>query len=71
MPDNNKPKNKSWFIALFVALLAALLLSNLAGEALKNLFMALLGGLTPIIIACIIAFLLLRPLNWMEKVVLR
>ena len=71
VPDNNKPKNKSWFIALFVALLAALLLSNLAGEALKNLFMALLGGLTPIIIACIIAFLLLRPLNWMEKVVLR
>ena len=70
-PDNNKPKNKSWFIALFFALLAALLLSNLAGEALKNLFIALLNGLTPIIIGCVIAFLLLRPINWLEKVVLR
>lgn len=71
IPDNNKPKNRNWFIGLFVALLAALLLANLAGEALKNLFIALLNGLTPIIIGCIIAFLLLRPLNWIEKVLLR
>lgn len=71
VPDYNKPKNRNWFIGLFVALLAALLLSNLAGEALKNLFISLLSGLTPIIIGCIIAFLLLRPLNFIEKVMLR
>ena len=71
IPDQNKPKSRNWFIGLFVALLAALLLANLAGEALKNLFMSLLGGLTPILIGCIIAFLLLRPLNWIEKVLLR
>lgn len=71
MQENNKPKNKNWFIGLFVALLAAMLLANLAGEALKNMFMSLLSGLTPLIIGCIIAFLMLRPLNWLEKVALR
>ena len=71
MREPPKSKNKNWFIGLFVALLAALLLSNLAGEALKNLFMSLLSGLTPLIIGCIIAFLMLRPMNWIEKVFLR
>ena len=71
MRDPNKPKNKNWFIGLFVALLAAMLLANLAGEALKNLFISLLNGLTPLIIGCIVAFLMLRPMNWIEKVLLR
>lgn len=71
MREPNKPKNKNWFIGLFVALLAALLLSNLAGEALKRLFISLLSGLSPLIIGCIIAFLMLRPMNWIEKVLLR
>lgn len=71
MREPTKPKNKNWLIGLFIALLAALLLSNLAGEALKRLFMSLLSGLTPLIIGCIIAFLMLRPMNWIEKILLR
>ena len=69
MPNENKPNR--WFIGVFVALLAALLLSTMAGETIKNLFRSLISGLTPLIIAVIIAFLFLRPMNFIENKLLR
>lgn len=66
-----KEKNTKWYVWLFVALLGALLLSNLAGETIKNLFYALLAGLTPIIVAVTIAFILLHPIRLIEEKLLK
>jgi len=66
-----KEKNTKWYVWLFVALLGALLLSNLAGETIKGLFYALLAGLTPIIVAIVIAFILLHPMRWIEQKMLK
>jgi len=66
-----KEKNTKWYFWLFIALLGALLLSNLAGETIKNLFNALLSGLTPIIVAVTLAFILLHPIRWIEEKLLK
>ncbi len=73
MENNMRPKSKNtkWYVWLFVALLCALLLSNLAGETIKNMFFSLLAGLTPIIIAVILAFLLLHPIRFIENKLLK
>ena len=66
-----KPKNRKWYVWLFIAVLCALLLSNMAGETFKNLFYSLLGGITPILIGLVVAFLLIAPVNWIENKLLR
>ncbi len=66
-----KEKNTKWYVWLFVALLGALLLSNLAGETIKNLFYSLLAGLTPIIVAVLLAFILLHPIRLIEDKMLK
>ncbi len=66
-----KERQKKWSFWLFVALLLALLLSNLAGETIKNMFFSLLGGLTPVILAMVLAFLLLSPIRWIEDKLLK
>ena len=73
MENNMRPKSKNtkWYVWLFVALLGALLLSNLAGETIKNMFFSLLAGLTPIIIAVILSFLLLHPIGFIENKLLK
>ncbi len=66
-----KDKNTKWYFWLFVALLGALLLSNLAGETIKQMFFSLLAGITPIIVAVCLAFLLLHPIEWIENKLLK
>lgn len=66
-----KEKNTKWYVWLFVALLGALLLSNLAGETIKGMFFSLLAGITPIIVAVVLAFLLLNPIKWIENKMLK
>lgn len=66
-----KEKNTKWYVWLFVALLGALLLSNLAGETITNLFYSLLAGLTPIIVAVLLAFILLHPIRLIEDKMLK
>lgn len=70
-PNENPNKHNKWFIGIFVALLAALLLSTMAGETIKNIFNSLLAGLTPILIALVIAFLFLKPMNFIENKLLK
>lgn len=73
-PLNNqqsKSPKLSWIWWIFVALTCALLLANLAGDTLKSIFFSLLSGLTPIIVGCILAFLLLEPIKWIENRVLK
>lgn len=71
--DFNTPKNGStkWYVWLFIALLGALLLSNMAGETIKNMFFSLLGGIAPILGAVILAFILLNPIKWIENKLLK
>lgn len=70
---NQTPKTPkwSWIWWIFIALTCALLLSNLAGDTIKNIFFSLLSGLTPIIVGCILAFLLLEPIKWIENKLLK
>jgi len=67
----DKPKNRKWYVWLFVAILCAMLLANMAGETFKNMFYALLSGITPILIGLIIAFLLIKPVNYIENNLLK
>lgn len=71
--DFDSPKNgsKKWYVWLFLALLGALLLSNMAGETIKEMFFSLLGGIAPILGAVILAFILLNPIKWIENKLLK
>ena len=68
--NNNRRSNnggKKWYVWLFVAILCALLLWSMAGDVIRNLFMSLLAGITPVIIALVLAFILLRPIAFIEN----
>lgn len=67
------PKNKlaKLCLWLFIAIAGALLIANLCGDLIKNIFNALLSGLTPIIFAIVVAFLLLEPIKWIENKLLK
>ena len=74
MENNENPINshgqgkmRKWYVWLFIALLAALLLSSMAGDTISRLFNSLLAGLTPIIIAVVISFLFLKPISLLEN----
>jgi len=64
-------KNRKWYVWLFIALLGALLISGLASDTLLGMFNALIGGITPILIGFLIAYLLLGPINLIEKKMLK
>ena len=64
--NNPKKNNSKWVVGMFVALLAALLLSSMAGETIKSLFNSLLSGITPVLIAAVISFLFLKPMKFLE-----
>lgn len=64
--NNPKKNNSKWVVGIFVALLAALLLSSMAGETIKSLFNSLLSGITPVLIAAVISFLFLKPMKFLE-----
>ena len=64
-PEHKKQKSLAiWF---FVALLSALLLSQLAGEYIANIFVGLFGALMPILIGIVIAYLLKKLLFLLEE----
>ena len=65
---NKRPR---WVLWLFVALFFAIILANMAGGIIKQLFDGLMSGLTPIIIAFVLAFLMLRPINFIENKMLK
>ena len=62
---------KSWTIWIFVALLCALLLNNLAGDFFKKAFVNLTVALTPLIIGIVIAFILKKLVNFLEDKVFK
>ncbi len=64
-------KRPKWVLWLFVALFFALVLANMAGGIVKQLFDSLLSGLTPILIALVIAFLMLKPIGFIENRMLK
>ncbi|MBR7091345.1 MAG: AI-2E family transporter [Clostridia bacterium] len=64
-------KNRKWYVWLFIALLGALLISGLASDTLLGMFSALLGGITPILIGFVIAYILIGPVNLIEKKLLK
>ena len=68
-PTNNNEHrgSKKWYVWLFIAILCALVLWSMAGDIIRNLFLSLLAGLTPIIIALVIGFLLLKPMEFIEN----
>lgn len=72
-PTNNNEHrgNKKWYVWLFIAILCALVLWSMAGDIIRNLFLSLLAGLTPIIIALVIGFLLLKPMEFIENKLLK
>ena len=69
--NNNRRSGHKWYVWLFVALLFALLLWSMAGDVIRNLFMSLLAGITPILIALVLAFILLRPIAFIENKLLK
>lgn len=76
-PNDNGKRSRSssgghkWYVWLFVAILGALILSNMAGGIIRDLFMSLLAGLTPLIIALVLSFILLRPMAFIENKLLK
>lgn len=72
-PINNHDhrNNRKWYVWLFIAVLGALVIWSMAGDIIRNLFLSLLAGITPIIIATVIAFLMLRPMAFIENKLLK
>lgn len=64
-------KMRKWYVWIFIVLLAALILWTVAGDKISNLFNNLLSGLTPVIIAMVISFLFLKPMNIIENKLLK
>ena len=58
---------KTWTIWIFIALLSALLLNSLAGDFFKNAFLNLVTALTPLTIGLVIAFILKKIVDLLEK----
>ena len=69
--NDNRRGSRKWYVWVFIALLGALVLWSMAGDIIRNLFLSLLAGLTPIIIAMVIAFLLLKPMAFIENKLLK
>ena len=69
MEANNpeRKKQKSLAIWFFIALLSALLLSQLAGEYIANIFIGLLGALMPILLGILFAYLLKKLTTILEE----
>ena len=68
LKEKKRPK---WFLWAFLALFFAMVLANMAGGIVKQLFDSLMSGLTPIIIAVVLAFLMLRPIAFIENRLLK
>lgn len=62
---------RKWYVWLFVAILCALILTNMAGGIIRDLFMSLIAGLTPLIVALVLSFILLRPMAFIENKLLK
>ncbi len=60
-------KMRKWYVWIFIVLLAALILWSLASNTIAQLFGSLLAGLTPVIIAMVISYLFLKPMNLIEN----
>lgn len=69
--NNGRRGNSKGYVWLFIAILCALVLWSMAGDIIRNLFLSLLAGLTPIIIALVIGFLLLKPMEFIENKLLK
>jgi len=65
--QNGQGKMRKWYVWIFIVLLAALILWTMAGDKISVLFNNLLAGLTPVIIAMVIAFLFLKPMSVIEN----
>ncbi len=65
---NKRPK---WFLWIFLALFFALALASMAGGIVKQLFDSFMSGITPILVALLLAFLMLRPINFIENRMLK
>lgn len=68
---NGNGKMRKWYVWVFIALLAALILWTVAGQTIADLFNSLLAGLTPVVIAMIISFLFLKPMHLIENKLLK
>ncbi|MCL2540012.1 MAG: AI-2E family transporter [Firmicutes bacterium] len=67
-PQQQQALKKKSYLWLFVAVLAALLVVNIAGDTVSKMFGSLMAGLVPVIAAVILAVVLLSPMNWIERV---
>lgn len=70
-PTNGPGKMRKWYVWIFIVLLAALILWTVAGDKISGLFNSLLAGLTPVIIAMVISFLFLKPMQLIEDKLLK
>ena len=69
---SNQPTNRSnRFLWLFLALFFAMALSNLVGPYMTNIFNGILSGITPVLIAIVVAFICYRLVDLIEKVFLK
>ena len=68
---NGQGKMRKWYVWIFIVLLAALILWTMAGDKISTLFNNLLAGLTPVIIAMVISFLFLKPMDVIENKLLK
>ncbi len=68
---NGQGKMRKWYVWIFIVLLAALILWTMAGDKISHLFNSLLAGLTPVIIAMVISFLFLKPMQLIENKLLK
>lgn len=64
---NGQGKMRKWYVWIFIVLLSALILWTMAGEKISVLFNNLLAGLTPVLIAMVISFLFLKPMEVIEN----
>ncbi len=69
--QNGQGKMRKWYVWIFIVLLAALILWTMAGDKISVLFNNLLSGLTPVIIAMVISFLFLKPMEVIENKLLK
>ena len=69
--SNGQGKMRKWYVWIFIVLLAALILWTMAGDKISALFNNLLAGLTPVIIAMVISFLFLKPMDVIENKLLK
>lgn len=69
---SNQPTSRpNRFLWLFLALFFAISLSNLVGPYMTNIFNGLLSGITPVLIAIVVAFICYRLVDLIEKTILK